>query len=78
MHGVKHYSANYGIAFSAYSIVSFFAPRIAARIETANNGDYTKAFYTGIAVALTGLVISTAFIRHLKKTMERNMIKYLE
>lgn len=59
--GVKYYSSNYAITFVVYTITSFFAPRVAATIKTANNGDYTKSFLLGIVLVSLGLVASLAY-----------------
>lgn len=66
-YGAKYYSVNYGVTFIAYTIVAFFAPRLAANIKTANNGDYTKAFFVAVVLAVIGLAVSFIYRWFVKK-----------
>jgi OFA family oxalate/formate antiporter-like MFS transporter len=54
-YGSRYFTANYAITFIAYSCLTYIAPRIAAGIQSANNGDFTKAFYIAAGVAVIGL-----------------------
>ncbi|MBY6276039.1 OFA family MFS transporter [Symbiobacterium thermophilum] len=69
-YGPAHQGVNYGITFIGYSTAAFFAPRIAANIAEANDGDFTKAFYIAIGLAITGLAINFVY-----KTLEKNSYK---
>ncbi|MFA6506123.1 MAG: OFA family MFS transporter [Treponemataceae bacterium] len=59
--GTEGFTANYGVTFFAYALSSFLAPRIAAMIRTANNGDYSAAFIVASFVAAAGLALSFMF-----------------
>lgn len=58
-YGSKYFTANYAITFIAYSCLTYIAPRVAAGIQSANHGDFTKAFYIAAAVSIVGLVAVT-------------------
>ncbi len=65
-YGPANQGTNYGIVFIGYSAAAFFAPKVAVNMAAANNGNFTKAFYVAIIVALVGLVMNLIYI-HLKK-----------
>lgn len=65
-YGAANQGVNYGIVFIGYSTAAFFGPRAAASIAANNQGDFTKAFYTAIFLAVVGLAI-TIFYAILKK-----------
>lgn len=69
-YGPVNQGVNYGIIFCGYSAAAFFAPKVAAGIATANNGDFTKAFYVAIAVALIGVGLNLTYIQ-LKRAQKR-------
>jgi OFA family oxalate/formate antiporter-like MFS transporter len=66
-YGPVNQGVNYGIVFAGYSIAAFYAPRVAASIATANNGDFTNAFYVAIVLAAVGLVLDIIYIRFKEK-----------
>jgi len=65
-YGAANQGVNYGIVFIGYSTAAFFGPRAAASIAANNQGDFTKAFYTAIFLAVARLAI-TIFYAILKK-----------
>lgn len=67
--GPRFQGINYGIMFTAYSIAAYFAPKLAADMGKAHNGDFTIAFEIAIALAVVGLVITAAFTRVQKAHM---------
>ncbi len=62
--GPRFQGVNYGIMFTAYSLAAFFAPRIAASMADAHDGDFTVAFVIAIALAAVGLVLTLVFVRY--------------
>lgn len=60
-YGPVNQGVNYGIVFSGYSIAAYFAPSIAAQIATANQGDFSIAFYVAIVLALVGIVLNVIY-----------------
>lgn len=54
-YGPANQGVNYGIVFSGYSIAAYFALSIAAKIATANNGNFSVAFYVAIVLAILGI-----------------------
>ncbi len=60
-YGPINQGVNYGIVFIGYSTAAFFGPRVAAAIAESNQGDYTKAFYTAIFLAVFGLVLNIGY-----------------
>lgn len=74
-YGTKHFTTNYGIAFIAFSITTYCAPRIAASIKMANHGDYTKAFYIGIVVALAGFCASLVYSWQEKRSEKLSFLR---
>ncbi|CQR23931.1 major facilitator family transporter [Streptococcus varani] len=54
-YGPANQGVNYVIVFSGYSIAAYFAPSIAAKIATANNGNFSVAFYVAIVLAILGI-----------------------
>lgn len=65
-YGPVNQGVNYGIIFCGYSGAAFFGPKVAANMAAANGGDFSKAFYVAIAVALVGLILNIIYIQ-LKK-----------
>ena len=59
--GPKFQGVNYGIVFIGYSTAAFVAPKVTAGIAAANNGDFTKAFYVAIVVAVAGLILDLVY-----------------
>ncbi|MGT2754097.1 L-lactate MFS transporter [Streptococcus ovis] len=66
--GVQNAGSNYGWMFTAYGVAALFGPQLATNIKTANNGDYTLAFFIVIAMALIGILFQLYFIKKLKKS----------
>ncbi|WP_125606667.1 L-lactate MFS transporter [Lapidilactobacillus bayanensis] len=60
-YGPKNQGVNYGIIFCGYSIAAFFGPKVAANMATANHGDFTKAFYVAIVIAIVGLALNLLY-----------------
>lgn len=67
--GPKFQGVNYGIVFIGYSVSAYFAPKIAAGMAASANGDFTKAFYVAIAVALGGLALNIFYMFRKRKSM---------
>lgn len=67
--GMKYYGVNYGVTFIGYSGAAFFGPRIANSVAAANNGQYTKAFYIALVIALIGFALTFLFKALEKKTL---------
>ncbi|WP_208559006.1 L-lactate MFS transporter [Marinilactibacillus kalidii] len=65
-YGPVNQGTNYGIVFSAYSLAGMFAAKTAAQIADANNGDFSKAFYLAIGLAVVGFIINLIYM-NLKK-----------
>ncbi|EFO54432.1 PblT [Streptococcus infantis SK1302] len=57
-YGPANQGVNYGIVFTGYSLAAFFAPKVAVQMATANNGNYSAAFYVAIALAVVGLLLN--------------------
>lgn len=66
-YGPANQGINYGIVFTGYSLAAFFAPRLAAQIGQANQGNFAQAFYIAIALSLAGLVLNLLYAAHKKK-----------
>lgn len=60
-YGPINQGVNYGIVFIGYSTAAFFGPRAAAGIAANNQGDFTKAFYTAIFLAIAGLALTIGY-----------------
>ena len=73
-YGPVNQGVNYGIVFVGYSTAAFFGPRVAAGMAARNNGDFTNAFYTAIALAVVGFVLNIAYIQ-LKKSRNLSTAK---
>lgn len=71
-YGPVNQGVNYGIVFCGYSAAAFFAPKVAAGMATANHGDFTKAFYVAIVVAVVGLILNMIYMQ-LKKRGSRSV-----
>ncbi|MFL2098219.1 OFA family MFS transporter [Marinilactibacillus psychrotolerans] len=67
--GPKFQGVNYGIVFIGYSVSAYFAPKIAAGMAASANGDFTKAFYVAISVALGGLALNIFYMFRKRKSM---------
>ncbi|MHB1491511.1 MAG: MFS transporter, partial [Cellulomonas sp.] len=61
--GPRFQGINYGIMFTAYSVAAYFAPKLAADMGKAHNGDFTIAFQIAIALAVVGAVLTLVFTR---------------
>ncbi len=61
--GPRFQGINYGIMFTAYSVAAYFAPKLAADMGKAHNGDFTIAFEIAIALAVVGAVLTAVFTR---------------
>ena len=68
-YGPVHQGVNYGIVFCGYSAAAFFAPKVAASMATANKGDFTKAFYVAIVVALVGFALNIVYMQLKKRVI---------
>ncbi|WP_162011322.1 L-lactate MFS transporter [Streptococcus sp. S784/96/1] len=66
-YGPANQGVNYGIVFTGYSLAAFFAPRVAVQMATANNGNYSQAFYIAIILALIGLGLNFLYMKLHKK-----------
>lgn len=62
-YGPANQGVNYGIVFTGYSLAAFFAPRVAVQMASANNGDYSNAFYVAIGLALVGLCLNFVYLK---------------
>ena len=60
-YGPINQGVNYGIVFCGYSVAAFFGPKIAVSIAKSNHGDFSKAFYVAIAVAVVGLILNFVY-----------------
>ena len=60
-YGLINQGANYSIIFCGYSVAAFFGPKIAVSIAKSNHGDFSKAFYVAIAVAVVGLILNFVY-----------------
>ncbi|MGT2785209.1 L-lactate MFS transporter [Streptococcus merionis] len=69
-YGPANQGVNYGIVFTGYSLAAFFAPRVAVQMATANNGDYSNAFYVAIVLALLGLILNFVYQAFRKKAKQ--------
>ncbi|AVK60890.1 MFS transporter [Lactobacillus sp. CBA3605] len=69
-YGPANQGVNYGIIFCGYSAAAFFGPKVAANMATSNGGDFSKAFYVAIAVAVVGLVLNLIYMRLKKVSVE--------
>lgn len=70
--GPKFQGVNYGIVFIGYSTAAFVAPKVTAGIAAANNGDFTKAFYVAIVVAVAGLILDLVYKKNNTESNHRN------
>ncbi|AZP04821.1 L-lactate MFS transporter [Jeotgalibaca ciconiae] len=61
--GALNQGVNYGIVFCGYSAAALFGPRVATSMASANNGNFTNAFYVAILIALVGLVLNVLYIQ---------------
>lgn len=64
--GAKNNGINYGFMFTGFAIGGYIGPILAATIKTANNGDYTYAFYISAAMSIAGIVF-TFIVRAIRK-----------
>ncbi|MBC6499720.1 hypothetical protein H7R52_16885 [Weissella confusa] len=62
---VINQGVNYGITFVGYSVAAFFAPKVAVGMA-GQSGDFSKAFYVAIVIALVGIVLNFTYVQ-LKK-----------
>jgi len=60
--GVKNYSLNYGLIFTAYGVGAILGTTASGRIRDIM-GNYQYSFYPLIFLALTGIIISWLFIK---------------
>ena len=60
-YGLINQGANYSIIFCGYSVAAFFGPKIAVSIAKSNHGDFSKAFYVAISVAVVGLILNFVY-----------------
>lgn len=58
--GPVNQGVNYGIVFCGYSIAAFFGPKIA--VSMASHGDFSKAFYAAIVIAIVGVVLNAIYM----------------
>ncbi|QTU82516.1 OFA family MFS transporter [Carnobacteriaceae bacterium zg-C25] len=65
--GVKNAGSNYGWMFTAYGVAAIFGPSLGTSIKTANNGDYTVAFYIVMAMAVIGMALQLLYIKQKNK-----------
>ena len=63
--GPINQGVNYGITFVGYSVAAFFAPKVAVGMA-GQSGDFSKAFYVAIVIALVGIVLNFTYVQ-LKK-----------
>ncbi|MGB5823534.1 MAG: OFA family MFS transporter [Proteocatella sp.] len=61
MYGIKHYSQNYGVVFTAYGIGAITGVVSSGMLLDAH-GNFDYVFYFIIALALTGIAVTTKFI----------------
>ncbi|HUX71188.1 MAG TPA: OFA family MFS transporter [Cellulomonadaceae bacterium] len=61
--GPRFQGINYGIMFTAYSVAAYFAPKLAADMGKAHNGDFTIAFEIAIGLAVVGALLTLVFTR---------------
>ena len=61
--GALNQGVNYGIVFCGYSAAALFGPIVATSMASANNGNFTNAFYVAILIALVGLVLNVLYIQ---------------
>lgn len=73
-YGPANQGVNYGIVFVGYSTAAFFGARVAAGMAASNNGDFTNAFYTAIALAVVGFILNIAYVQ-LKKSHNVSIAK---
>ena len=62
-YGPANQGVNYGIVFTGYSLAAFFAPKVSVQMTTANNGNYSAAFYVAIALAVVGLLLNFLYMK---------------
>lgn len=74
-YGPANQGTNYGIVFVGYSAAAFFAPKVAVNMAAANSGDFTKAFFVAIVVALVGLVTNIVYIQMKKKATAQQHVE---
>lgn len=74
-YGPANQGTNYGIVFVGYSTAAFFAPKVAVNMAAANSGDFTKAFFAAIVVALVGLVTNVVYIQMKKKATSQQHVE---
>lgn len=55
-------------------ILQLLSPRVAAGMAASNNGDFTNAFYTAIALAVVGFILNIAYVQ-LKKSHNVSIAK---
>lgn len=73
-YGPANQGTNYGIVFVGYSAAAFFAPKVAVNMAASNGGDFTKAFYVAIVVALVGLVTNFVYIQMKKRATNQHEV----
>lgn len=72
--GPVNQGVNYGIVFCGYSAAALFGPKVATNMATANNGDFTKAFYVAILIAFIGLALNVLYMQLKKKSSLKELI----
>lgn len=72
-YGPVNQGVNYGIIFTGYSFAAFFGPKVAANMAAQDNGDFTKAFYVAIVVAVVGLVFNMIYMNLRKKKVAQQV-----
>jgi OFA family oxalate/formate antiporter-like MFS transporter len=70
-YGPKHFTANFGLTFVAYSVTAYLAPRAASGIRVAYGGDYTPAFCLAAAACILGLALTYLYRRAYAGTQQR-------
>lgn len=60
-YGLINQGANYSIIFCDYSVAAFFAPKFLSVLSKVTKGDFSKAFYVAIAVAVFGLILNFVY-----------------
>ena len=74
-YGPKNQGVNYGIVFCGYSAAAFFGPRVAVSMAASNDGDFTKAFYVAICIAIVGLALNVLYMQMKKMSEKRLAVK---
>jgi MFS transporter, OFA family, oxalate/formate antiporter len=72
--GIKNNGINYGFIFSGFAIGGYIGPILAATVKSANNGDYTNAFYISAVMSVFGILL-TILIRSINKKNLNAIVK---